>query len=80
MFALGLGTVWFGYSTMYYGITQIQGGNWSFTDLIFPSRAATLAGIPRDDGTASSGFNPTGAALSFLGKHLGNVILGMGGW
>ena len=52
MFAVGLGTTWLGYSLFYYGLTQVQSGNWGYFDLILPSRAVHLASIARDDGSA----------------------------
>lgn len=54
MFAVGIGTVWLGYSVFYYGITQVQSGNWGFLDLTLPSRIATLADVARDNGATST--------------------------
>lgn len=54
MAGLGIGIAWFGYSVFYYGVTQIQGGNWGLLDLMLPSRWAKAAGNPKDDGTTST--------------------------
>jgi len=35
---LGILVVFLGYSTLYYGITQVRGGNWGFLDLTLPWR------------------------------------------
>jgi hypothetical protein len=47
MLQIGIGVTFLGYSILYYGFTQVQGGNWGFFDLTIPSRwtpqvAATL--------------------------------------
>jgi hypothetical protein len=63
---LGIGIAWFGYWVMYYGVTQIQGGNWGFLDLGLPSRWANAAGTPRDGGSGST----PGPALAPGGKPL----------
>jgi hypothetical protein len=47
--ALGVGVAFFGYSLLYYGITQIQGGNWGYLDLIVPNRwNSQIAKTPKD--------------------------------
>ena len=52
---LGIAITWFGYSVMYYGITQIRGGNWGLLDLIVPGRwTAATAGIPTDSGKSNA--------------------------
>jgi hypothetical protein len=52
MVGLALGVAWLGYATFYYGLTQVQGGNWGFLDLIVPSRwTEATAATPRDDGS-----------------------------
>jgi hypothetical protein len=56
---LGIGIAWFGYWVLYYGVTQVQGGNWGFLDLGIPSRWAKAATIPKDGG----GSTGAGAAL-----------------
>lgn len=54
MIGLALGIAYFGYWTMYYGITQVQGGNWGFLDLGIPSRwTEAAAATPRDGGFTS---------------------------
>ena len=35
---IGLGVTYVGYSLLYYGLTQVQGGNWGLLDLMLPSR------------------------------------------
>jgi hypothetical protein len=55
MAGLGIGIAFVGYSVMYYGVTQVQGGNWGLLDLVLPSKWATAALTPRDDGTTLSG-------------------------
>ena len=52
MAGVAVGITWLGYWVMYYGITQIQSGNWGFLDLGLPGRwNAQVAATPRDDGT-----------------------------
>jgi hypothetical protein len=48
MLVVGLTVTFIGYSVAYYGITQLQGGNWSYLDLVIPSRWADAAGTARD--------------------------------
>ena len=49
MVGIGLGVVFIGYSLTYYGISQLQGGNWGFWDLTIPNRwTPEKAGIPKD--------------------------------
>jgi drug/metabolite transporter (DMT)-like permease len=38
MLFLGLGVTFVGYSLVYYGLTQVQGGNWGYLDLVLPTR------------------------------------------
>jgi hypothetical protein len=46
---VGFGVVFTGYSLLYYGLSQIQGGNWGFLDLVIPSRWTTQkAQSPKD--------------------------------
>lgn len=59
MAGLGIGIAWFGYWVMYYGLTQIQGGQWGFLDLGIPSRwTADKAATPRDGGGAGASKAP----------------------
>lgn len=51
MLAVGTTAAWFGYSVFYYGLTQVQGGNWGYRDLVWPSLWALNKNVPRDDGT-----------------------------
>lgn len=53
--------LWLGYATAYYGLTQIQGGNWGFLDLTLPSHWPGAANIPRD-GAGLSGPVVAGAS------------------
>lgn len=69
MAGLGIGIAWVGYWVLYYGVTQIQGGNWGFFDLGVPSRWATHALTPRDDGSTLSGKATTNATAG-KGKPL----------
>lgn len=52
MAGLGIGIAWVGYSILYYGVTQVQGGNWGLLDLMLPSRWATASGTPKDGGSS----------------------------
>lgn len=66
MGALGVLVLFTGYATFYYGVTQLQGGNWGFLDLTLPSRWVKNANTPRDGGnvgqtsTAIAPGNPSG--------------------
>jgi drug/metabolite transporter (DMT)-like permease len=57
MLALGLGVTFVGYSLVYYGLTQVQGGNWGYLDLVVPLRwTSSVASTPRDGvGDVSNG-------------------------
>lgn len=45
----GIIIAWAGYAVFYYGLTQIQGGNWGFFDLLWPaSWTPAKAAIARD--------------------------------
>jgi hypothetical protein len=58
--ALGIGIAFFGYWVMYYGLTQVQSGNWGFLDLGIPSRwTAQVAATPKDSGGPTAGGNNT---------------------
>jgi len=48
MAGLGILIMWGGYSVMYYGITQVQGGNWGLLDLVVPGWWAKAAATPKD--------------------------------
>lgn len=54
MAGLGIAIAWVGYATLYYGVTQIQGGNFGFLDLILPGRWALAAGTPYDNGSSAT--------------------------
>ena|SRR5580658_4643941 len=67
MAGLGIGIAWFGYSILYYGVTQVQGGNWGLLDLMVPSRWATAAATVTDAGThkeASTVGGPAGTVVA----------------
>ena len=57
MLLLGLGVTFAGYSLLYYGLTQVQGGNWGLLDLTLPTRwTPAVANAPRDGvGSISNG-------------------------
>ena len=65
MAGLGILIAWFGYGVMYYGITQVQSGNWGFLDLMIPGRwTPATASTPRDQGASTptvAQTNPTTA-------------------
>ena len=48
---LGLGVLFLGYSSTYYGLTQLRGMNYGFLDLVFPGRwLKAVANPPAADG------------------------------
>ena len=49
MAGLGIFVAFAGYSVAYYGLTQIQGWNYGFLDLVAPGRWANASTIPNDD-------------------------------
>lgn len=57
MAGIGLGITFIGYSLIYYGVSQINGGNWGLLDLVIPGRWDKAAATPKDHKTvaASSG-------------------------
>ncbi len=63
MAGLGIAIAWVGYATLYYGVTQVQGGNWGFLDLILPGRWAGAAATPRDNGS-TPGVSASAAAAN----------------
>jgi drug/metabolite transporter (DMT)-like permease len=48
MLVVGLALTFAGYSLAYYGLTQVQGGNWGLFDLVLPGRWQTASSIKRD--------------------------------
>jgi len=55
MAGLGIGIAWLGYWVMFYGITQVQGGNWGFLDLGIPSRwTPAVEATARDNGSSAA--------------------------
>ena len=84
MAGFGLGIAFVGYWVMYYGITQVQGGNWGLLDLGLPSRwTPAKASQPTDAQLASGGGAGTGitgdiaAAANAAGKALLNPLGGL---
>jgi hypothetical protein len=75
---VGLGVAFFGYCVTYYGITQVQGGNWGFFDLVLPTRwNASVAALPRDgqtSETSSAKSSPSGVGLLLSPK---TTVLGL---
>lgn len=60
MAGLGILIAWAGYSVMYFGITQVQGGRWGFADLVVPSKwTAAVAATPKDSGAPATTSNTT---------------------
>ena len=53
---LGFGIAWLGYTVLFYGVTQVQGGNWGLLDLMIPGKFDPS--IPRDSGGAGAGGIP----------------------
>jgi hypothetical protein len=51
---LGIGLSFLGYWVLYYGITQVQGGNWGFLDLGLPSRWDKTKDTPKDGGAPAA--------------------------
>jgi hypothetical protein len=88
MVGLGIIIGWGGYAVMYYGITQVQSGNWGFLDLIVPGRwTAAVANTPKDTGQTSNAqvnqppaVNPkVSPATSGLGGGANNIPQGLHG-
>jgi hypothetical protein len=60
---VGIAVLWFGYSLVYYGYTQVTGGNWGYLDLVLPSRSANAVSNPPPHdggGTGTPGAIPGG--------------------
>ena len=56
MLGLGLAISFTGYSLVYYGLTQLRGGNWGLLDLMIPSKwTPQTANLPMDNGSTLSG-------------------------
>ena len=65
--SVGIGILWFGYSVLYYGITQVNGGTWGFLDLVVPSRwTAEKAAQPRDSGQSAATSVPGATGVTKL--------------
>lgn len=79
MVGVGLGISFVGYTLIYYGLTQVRGGNWGLFDLVFPSRWTTqTANTPMDNGSTLSGgvVAPTKAQSTIDGvTHKGDAII-----
>ena len=76
--AIALGGAWLGYSIFYFGLTQVQSGNYGFLDLVLPTRASRLADIPRDGGAGASLSNANAGSSSSPSAilHDGATVLG----
>lgn len=49
MIGLGIVITLTGYAVTYYGLTQLMGGNWTFAQLVIPSKwSPAVAAIARD--------------------------------
>jgi drug/metabolite transporter (DMT)-like permease len=49
MLVVGIGVTFLGYSLFYYGLSQVQGGNWGYLDLVVPTRwTPQVAATPKD--------------------------------
>lgn len=62
---IGFATLLLGYSVLYYGITQVQGGNWGYFDLLLPSRWPGKAQVPRD-APSSASSSPTNSVITVI--------------
>lgn len=47
---IGYGVAFLGYSLLYYGLSQLQGGNWGYLDLVLASRWTTQTAQILKDG------------------------------
>lgn len=77
MLVVGLGVTFVGYSLAYYGMTQIQGGNWGLLDLVVPTRWPKAQNTPKDDGSTLGGKGKSPASSS-SGFSLGGIGEGLG--
>jgi drug/metabolite transporter (DMT)-like permease len=50
MLVVGLAVTFVGYSVAYYGVTQIQSGNWGLLDLMIPNRWTPEVAATKKDG------------------------------
>ena len=50
MLVVGLVVTLTGYSLAYYGLTQLQGGNWGLLDLVIPTRWTPEVAHTKKDG------------------------------
>lgn len=81
---LGFGIVFVGYSLVYYGVTQIRGGNWGLFDLMIPGKFD--GSIPTDSGGTGSGGipqpivtpNPSGVGATQLAPGQSSPTLATG--
>lgn len=58
--------VFVGYTEVYYGITQVQGGNWGVLDLVLPSRWNSTVAATQRDGGGNPGVTSANAARKQL--------------
>lgn len=73
---VGLVVLFLGYSVTYYGLTQVQGGNWGYFDLLLPSRWPAKAGVARDAPQNQNASQPNATPLGY-GKRAVQVITGL---
>jgi hypothetical protein len=65
MLAVGSGVAFLGYAIFYYGLTQVQGGNWGFLDLVIPSRwTPEIAATPKDGGVSAGSSSAVSTGTS----------------
>jgi hypothetical protein len=55
---VAIGLLWVGYWLTYYGLTQIQGGNWGLFDLGLPGRYTPQVALTPRDAKAGDTGNP----------------------
>jgi len=49
MLFIPIGVIFVGYTIAYYGVSQVNGGNWGLVDLLMPNRwTAQIAKTPQD--------------------------------
>ena len=86
MLAVGSGVAFLGYAILYYGLTQVQSGNWGFLDLVIPSRwTPEVAATPKDGGITTgsnssvSTGTPSTSAVVEAATLVTNPVAGIAG-
>jgi hypothetical protein len=76
MAGLGFGITFFGYSVLYYGLTQVQGFNYGFLDLMVPKRWQAVETAPpkKDDGSTASTAKPSGSPVAKVLAPTNNAV------